>query len=324
MDLRTLCDIFYHSVETYRKPVAPALQEGRRLARHQLRGVPPRGGGAVHGPPRARDRSRRPGRHPLREPAGVGLRRPGTLCAAAVDVPIYPSLTAPQILYILNDSQSKAIFVSNEPQAAKVAEIRAQAPPLKHVIRMDDVAGAGTLTLAEVRERGRKALADDRGAVKARAAEVKPADLATIIYTSGTTGEPKGVMLTHDNIVSNVAGQRPHRLRLRSRRRRPVLPAPVPHLRAHGRLLPHAGRGRDHRLRGEHREGAREHGGGAARPSCSPPRASTRRCTRGCWRRSRRTRPRGRRSSAGRSASGAQVFAHSVAGTTPGPLLKLQ
>ena len=58
-------------------------------------------------------------------------------------MPIYPSLTAPQILYILNDSQSKAIFVSNEPQAAKVAEIRAQAPALKHVIRMDDGARRG-------------------------------------------------------------------------------------------------------------------------------------------------------------------------------------
>ncbi len=251
MELRTLCDIFYHSVETYRKPDRAALQEGWRVARHQLRGVPPRGGGAVHGPPRARDRPRRPGRHPLREPPGVGLRRPGDLCAAALDVPIYTSLTAPQVLYLLNDSQSKAIFVSNEPQAAKVAEIRAQAPALKHVIRMDDVAGAGTLTLSEVRDRGRKALAEDRGAVKTRAAEAKPADLATIIYTSGTTGEPKGVMLTHDNIVSNVAASAHHRLRLRARRRRAVLPSPVPHLRAHGRLLPDAGPRRDHRLRGE-------------------------------------------------------------------------
>src|SRR5687767_1320799 len=194
MDLRTLCDIFYQSVETYRKPAA--LRYKKDGAWHDI----------------SSDEFRR-----AVEELSMGLRELGidrgervailsenrpewayadlaTLCAAAVDVPIYTSLTAPQVLYILNDSQSKAIFVSNEPHAAKVAEIRAQAPALKHVIRMDDVAGAGTLTLSEVRDRGRKALADDRGAVKARAAEAKPDDLATIIYTSGTTGEPKGVM----------------------------------------------------------------------------------------------------------------------------------
>jgi long-chain acyl-CoA synthetase len=209
MDMRTLCDIFYQSVETYRKPAALrykkdgawrdiSSEEFRRAVEELSMGL--RALGIDRGDKVAILSENRP------EWAYADL---ATLCAAAVDVPIYPSLTAPQILYLLNDSQSRAIFVSNEPLASKVAEVRTQAPALEHVIRMDDAAGDGTLTLSEVRDRGRTALADDRGAVKARAAEVQPADLATIIYTSGTTGEPKGVMLTHDNIVSNVAASAP-------------------------------------------------------------------------------------------------------------------
>jgi long-chain acyl-CoA synthetase len=205
MELRTLCDIFYQSVETHRKPDHLrykkdgawrdiSSEEFRRAVEELSMGL--RALGIDRGDRVAILSENRP------EWAFADL---ATLCAGAVDVPVYTSLTAPQVLYLLNDSQSKAIFVSNELQAAKVAEIRAQLPALKHVIRMDDVAGAGTLTLAEVRERGRKPLSDDRGAVKTRAAESKPGDLATIIYTSGTTGEPKGVMLTHDNIASNVA-----------------------------------------------------------------------------------------------------------------------
>ena len=128
-----------------------------------------------------------------------------TLCAAAADVPIYPSLPAAQALYILNDSQSVVVFVSNATQAKKVAEVRGQATHLRHVIGF--VPGLeADMTLDEVRAKGREELAKDKDAVKRRAAEVKPEDLATLIYTSGTTGDPKGVMLTHDNIVSNVRG----------------------------------------------------------------------------------------------------------------------
>jgi long-chain acyl-CoA synthetase len=127
-----------------------------------------------------------------------------TLTAAAVDVPIYATLTAPQVLYILRDSEAKVVFVSGAPQAAKVAAIRAQAPALRHVVRMDEASAAGTLSLAEVREKGRAALAADPAAARARTATTDAQDVATLIYTSGTTGEPKGVMLTHRNIVSNV------------------------------------------------------------------------------------------------------------------------
>ncbi|HEY7511032.1 MAG TPA: long-chain fatty acid--CoA ligase [Vicinamibacteria bacterium] len=127
-----------------------------------------------------------------------------TLSAAAVVVPIYATLTAAQALYILNDSEAKVCFVSTAAQLQKVQEIRAQAPCLRHVIRFEPGAGADVISLDDLRARGRGPLAADPQAVRRRAAEARPDDLATLVYTSGTTGEPKGVMLTHHNIVSNV------------------------------------------------------------------------------------------------------------------------
>jgi len=204
MEIRTLCDLFYFSVDSFRKP------DHLRFKR----------GGAWH------DVSSEEFRRSVEE-LSMGLRALGlekgdrvailaenrpewayadlaTLTAGAVDSPIYSTLTPPQVLYILNDAEAKLIFVSNAAQAKKVAEIRKKATHLRQVIRMDDEPIEGTLSLAEVRALGRPALEQDAAAVRRRAAEVKPGDLATLIYTSGTTGDPKGVMLTHSNLVSNV------------------------------------------------------------------------------------------------------------------------
>ncbi|MCC6929808.1 MAG: long-chain fatty acid--CoA ligase [Gemmatimonadaceae bacterium] len=129
------------------------------------------------------------------------------LTAGLTDVPIYSTLPAEQIPYILNDSGAVALFVSTAVQAEKVASIRAQVPGVRLVIAFDEGARAhADLTLADVESRGMGI--DTPAAAEAwerEARAVKPNDLATIIYTSGTTGPPKGVMLTHDNFWSNVA-----------------------------------------------------------------------------------------------------------------------
>ncbi|HEY3120814.1 MAG TPA: AMP-binding protein, partial [Vicinamibacteria bacterium] len=102
-----------------------------------------------------------------------------TLAAAAVDVPIYPSLTADQVLYDLNDSGATVAIVSSADQARKVAEVRARARALKHVVQMDEPALPGFLALSEVRARGRSALVADPQQVRRRAASVRPEDVAT-------------------------------------------------------------------------------------------------------------------------------------------------
>ena len=129
------------------------------------------------------------------------------LAAGCADVPVYPTLPARQIAYILRDSGATAIFVSSREQLDKILGIRAELPSLRHVITFDASAtGPGVLALAAVQERGRAVEAQRADAWRAAALEAAPGDLATLIYTSGTTGEPKGVMLTHGNITSNVVG----------------------------------------------------------------------------------------------------------------------
>jgi long-chain acyl-CoA synthetase len=205
MPTGTLCEIFYHSA-SYGKPDQLKVkrdgqwrdissEEVRRAVEELSMGL--RALGVEKGDRVALLSENRP------EWAYVDL---ATLCAGAADVPIYPNLLAAQVLYVLNDSQAKVAFASNAAQVRKLVEVRERAPHLQHVIRFDEPAVEGTLSLDDVRARGREALARDREAVKRRAGEVRPGDLATLIYTSGTTGDPKGVMLTHDNIVSNVHG----------------------------------------------------------------------------------------------------------------------
>ncbi len=131
------------------------------------------------------------------------------LTVGLTDVPIYPTLPADQIAYMLKDSGVVAVFVSNKGQAEKIREIRTQLPALKTVIGFDEIPGLTNMSMAELEKRGshgenRESIATYRE----DALSVKPDDLATIIYTSGTTGEPKGVMLTHDNIYSNVEASR--------------------------------------------------------------------------------------------------------------------
>ena len=133
----------------------------------------------------------------------------------AVTVPIYPTLSSAQARYILQDSGARLAIVSTRLQLDKLQEVRHLLPALEAVVVMEPSAATGStsvLTLDQVAERGHTRMVAEWGAAKefrdgARA--VLPDDLATIIYTSGTTGEPKGVMLTHANLVANVRGAAP-------------------------------------------------------------------------------------------------------------------
>ena len=128
------------------------------------------------------------------------------LCAQAADVPIYPTLTARQTEYILKDSGAVGVFCSTAEQVAKVLEIRPNLPALRHVIVFEpEGKREGTITLEEMEARGRAA-AETYPRLREEAVAVSPDALATLIYTSGTTGDPKGVMLTHNNLWSNVQG----------------------------------------------------------------------------------------------------------------------
>jgi long-chain acyl-CoA synthetase len=130
----------------------------------------------------------------------------GCLFASAVDVPIYPTLTPSQVRYILRDSGASALFLANREKLLELKEILAECPQVQHIVFFDadGVTEADGLTLAQLEQKGRELEQRDPGLIDRMAAETTPDDLATLIYTSGTTGEPKGVMLTHANLVSNL------------------------------------------------------------------------------------------------------------------------
>jgi long-chain acyl-CoA synthetase len=136
----------------------------------------------------------------------------GAIFAGAIDVPIYPTLTPSQVRYILNDSGACVLFVANREKFVELKDVLGECPQVKHVIFFDadGVTADEGLMLAQLEEKGRELQQRDRGFVDRIALEIKPDDLATIIYTSGTTGEPKGVMLTHSNLVSNLVDSSGH------------------------------------------------------------------------------------------------------------------
>ncbi|MGB1941219.1 MAG: AMP-dependent synthetase/ligase [Flavobacteriaceae bacterium] len=124
----------------------------------------------------------------------------GVLQIGGIDVPIYPTITAEDYAYIINHSESKFCFVSDVEVYKKIKTIRKKCPKLEEVYCFDQIKGCQHWT--KVLELGRDAAHQPK--VQAIKESVLPLDLATIIYTSGTTGTPKGVMLSHKNIVSNV------------------------------------------------------------------------------------------------------------------------
>ncbi|MDR1876538.1 MAG: long-chain fatty acid--CoA ligase [Flavobacteriaceae bacterium] len=118
----------------------------------------------------------------------------------AVTVPIYPTLSKEDFIYVFNDSQSIFCFVSDEGLFEKIQNIRKECPNLVSIFTFDEVEGGTHWTTI-------RSMGEDAGTqyeVDSLKDIIQPDDLVTLIYTSGTTGKPKGVMLSHRNIISNV------------------------------------------------------------------------------------------------------------------------
>ena len=125
------------------------------------------------------------------------------LAIGAVDVPLYQTLTPEQEAYILKDSGAKAILLSNRDQYDKLIKA-GDLPDLQHVAVWDDGAFEGAETFPEIMKRAPELEQPDATVRRAGGVRSSPEDLASVIYTSGTTGDPKGVMLTHGNLGSNL------------------------------------------------------------------------------------------------------------------------
>jgi len=127
-----------------------------------------------------------------------------TLCAGGLTVPIYTTLVPDQIHYIVDDSDAAIVVVANADHWRKIEAVRGRLGKVRHFVMIDGPAPAGVLALEEIREKGRVLGAARPGLFDELAAAVKPGDEASLIYTSGTTGNPKGVILTHENFLSNI------------------------------------------------------------------------------------------------------------------------
>lgn len=117
-----------------------------------------------------------------------------------VTVPMYPTASKEDFAYILQDAEVKVVFVESHEFAEKLMAVKSEVPSLSHFFSFESTEGCRPLS--ELMDLGERNPAP--GIVQGRKDSVKPEDLLTLIYTSGTTGRPKGVMLSHNNILSNV------------------------------------------------------------------------------------------------------------------------
>ena len=136
----------------------------------------------------------------------------GCLFSGVIDVPIYPTLTAQQVSYILKDSGSRVVFL---PDKAKYDALREALDTIETIEKIvffydKEVTEQDGISLTRLEELGRELRESNPMLMDEVAADVHSNDLATIIYTSGTTGEPKGVMLSHGNFTTNLIDSSGH------------------------------------------------------------------------------------------------------------------
>ena len=122
----------------------------------------------------------------------------------AIHLPLYPTLSEADLKYILKDSGAKIVFVATEDLYQKIKSVKEDCPDLKHIFSYEKIEGVEQWT--SIKDLGD---VNDMDTIISYREQVKPDDLLTLIYTSGTTGNPKGVMLTHDNLVSNFKSSNP-------------------------------------------------------------------------------------------------------------------
>ncbi|MGB9082462.1 MAG: long-chain fatty acid--CoA ligase [Desulfuromonadaceae bacterium] len=139
--------------------------------------------------------------------AGWVIADMGILCARAVSVPIYPTNTPEQIEYMVNHSGARIIFVSGKFQYTKLLKIRKSIPGLELVVSFERFLGDPELpvtTFYQLSEIDSAITPEEKKEIEAGIDLIEPGDMLTLIYTSGTTGTPKGVMLSHNNILTNT------------------------------------------------------------------------------------------------------------------------
>jgi long-chain acyl-CoA synthetase len=122
--------------------------------------------------------------------------------AGLIHVPVYPTISAEEYTYILNHAEPSLVFISDKMLLEKIRPICEKIPAIKAIFTFNQIEGARNWK--ELLELGKKNAEKYRDEVDKIKISIKPEDLVTILYTSGTTGFPKGVMLSHDNLISNV------------------------------------------------------------------------------------------------------------------------
>lgn len=127
----------------------------------------------------------------------------GILLAGMINVPIYPTITEEDYEYIMNNAETKLCFVSDEELFGKLTSVKEKITSLEKIYSLDQLKNCDHWSKVKELGKGR-----NKTRLKEIKDKIKEDDLATLIYTSGTTGRPKGVMLTHKNLVSNSLASR--------------------------------------------------------------------------------------------------------------------